>query len=91
METKKAYIEKLAARLKAWDARMDELKARADESKADAKIAYHKQIAELKDRREEAVRHLAELHEAGEDKWLEVRAKAERLAEDVKKAIKRAA
>ncbi|MBI5190581.1 MAG: coiled coil domain-containing protein [Nitrospirae bacterium] len=91
METRKAYIEKLSARLKEWDARIDLLKAHAEEARADAKIAVHRQIAELKDLRQEAAQRLAELHEAGDEKWQDIHDRAEKLADDVKKTLKKAA
>lgn len=91
METRKAYIEKLSAMLKDWDARIDLLKAHAEEAKADAKVAIHRQIAELKDRRAEAAKYLNELHEAGDEKWHGIKARADRLVEDVKKTFRKAA
>jgi peptidoglycan hydrolase CwlO-like protein len=46
-ESKKAYIEKLEAKLKEWSAEFDKLKEKAGSSEAKIKEEYHKKIEDL--------------------------------------------
>jgi hypothetical protein len=47
IDTKEAYVEKLQAKLKEWQADIDKLKAKAAQSKADMKIQINEQIGNL--------------------------------------------
>jgi hypothetical protein len=98
METRREYIEKLAARLLDWDARIDELKAKSEAAGADLRLTYKKKITELRDLRERVSAELSRLHEAGDPGWQEIKKTAEtlveqagRLLKDVEKAFRKAA
>ena len=61
----KAYQEKIAAQLKGFAGKIDELKTKADQAKAEAKIKYAKQIEDLRLKQEAARQKLQKLKEAG--------------------------
>lgn len=77
MSMKEAYQKKLQARLDEWDAEIRKLKAKADSAKADIQIDYHKQLTSLEAKRKEAADKLAELEEASEDAWVDLKAGVE--------------
>ena len=69
MDKKDLYIEKLNAQLKEWSASIDVLKAKADKANADLKIAYYKQLDDLKTKRDTARGRIDDLKAAGDDAW----------------------
>jgi len=91
METRHDYIEKLSARVREWDAKIDELKGRAELAKAEVKVRYKQQIVALNEDRDNAKRILSELYEASDTAWKDVRKRAEELLADVKDIFKKAA
>ncbi len=91
MATRKEYIEKLAQRLHEIDARIDELRGRAEQSGTDIKERFRGRMVELKEKRERAAILLEELHEASDDTWKGIKAKVDKLYEDVKEIFKKAA
>jgi hypothetical protein len=90
METRKDYIDRMAARLREWDTDLQKLEAKAEVAKADVKASYNQQIKELRLKKEEAQQKLKMIQDAGEDGWEELKEGAEKswnLFEDsVKKA-----
>jgi 3-dehydroquinate synthetase len=64
-QQEKTYQEKIAAQLKEFAAKIDELNVRADQAKAEAKVKYAKQIEELRLKQESARQKLQKLKEAG--------------------------
>lgn len=74
MSMKEAYEQKLQAQLDEWSAEIDKLKARADDAEADAQLEYYKQIEELRSMQEAASNKLAELKDAGDDAWEDLKA-----------------
>jgi uncharacterized protein YukE len=55
--------------LKKTDAEIDKMQAKADEASGDAKVAYQKEIEDLKQKREVAAKKLGELGDASSDSW----------------------
>ena len=91
MEDRKAYIDKMAAKLKEWDAEIQKLEAKADAVKVDVKTDYRKQIDELRGKRAEAQQKLNEIKVAGEGAWEELKAGIENswkiMGDSLKSAI----
>ncbi len=81
------YIDKLAAQLKEWSAKIDEVESKARAAKADAKAGYESQIRQLKDKRDVAAKKLQELKSASADAWDTLKAGAETAWTDLKSAI----
>ncbi|MFO7459256.1 MAG: hypothetical protein R6X07_01420 [Desulfatiglandales bacterium] len=68
-EKRDAYVQKLKAKMAEWNAEIDKLHAKADLAKAEAKIEYHEQIEDLRAKRKEVEDKIAELQQAGEGAW----------------------
>ena len=90
MDKKDLYIEKLNAQLKEWSASIDGLKAKAEKASADLKIAYYKQLDDLKAKRDTARGKIHELKTAGDDAWERVRTEIEKSWGDLKAAFDKA-
>jgi nucleotide-binding universal stress UspA family protein len=88
---KKAYVEKMEAQLKEWGGEIDVLKAKAEKSKAEVKIAYLKQIEELKKKQASVKKNLRELRGSGDEAWEDFKGGVEDAVKDLKRALKRAA
>jgi uncharacterized coiled-coil DUF342 family protein len=81
------YIDKLAAQLKEWSAKIDELESKARAAKTDVKTGYDNQIKQLKDKRDAATQKLQELKGASTDAWDTLKAGAETAWADLKNAV----
>jgi len=73
MDKRKQYIDKMAAKLKVWDAEVQKLQAKADAAKTDKKVEYNQQIKELQNKKEEAQQKLEEIKEASGEAWKELK------------------
>lgn len=73
MEDRKVYIDKMAAKLKEWDAEIQKLEARTETVKADARAKYRQQINELRKKMEETQQKLKQIKEASEGAWEELK------------------
>jgi hypothetical protein len=87
MKSREEYIDKLAAQLKEWSAKIDELEVKARATKEDAKVKYETQIRELKVSRDTATRKLQELKGASSEAWDVVKTGVETAWADLHKAI----
>jgi hypothetical protein len=90
MENRKDYIDKMAARLKEWDAEIEKLEAKAAVAKADVKASYNEQINELHLKKVEAQQKLKKIQDAGEDAWEELKDGAEKSWQIFEDSVKRA-
>jgi uncharacterized coiled-coil DUF342 family protein len=87
MKSREEHIDNLAAQLKEWSTKIDELESKARATKADVKTSYENQIALLKDKRDAAMQKLLELKGASNDAWDTLKAGAETAWADLKKAV----
>jgi len=69
LKDRKAYIDKMAAKLKEWDKEIQKLEMKADNAKANVKADYQEQIQALQNKIKEARNKLDEFKESGEDAW----------------------
>ena len=90
MGMKEAYEKKIEAQLNEWKTDIDKMKAKADKADAEAKLAYYKQIEELRTRQEVAQKKLAELKASGEDAWEDLKAGIDREWSSLGEAVKSA-
>ncbi|MDN3521877.1 coiled coil domain-containing protein [Halomonas ramblicola] len=90
MSNREAYEQKLQAKLDEWQAEVDKLKARAQGAQADARIEYQEEIDRLESHRDEARQKLAELREASDDAWEDVKDGVERAWDSVSESFKSA-
>ena len=91
MELKDAYQDKMNARLREWQAKIDALKARADQAEAEQKIKYYEEIETLRTKQQKVQQKLEELRSAGAGAWEEVKAGVEVAWTDLEDAVQRAA
>jgi len=87
---RKAYIDKLAAQLKQWDAEIDKLEARVNKAEAGAKADYQKQIKDLCDKKQAAQDKFEEVKQSGEEAWNELKSGTEEVFNTLKNAFQSA-
>lgn len=87
MKSREEYIDKLAAQLKEWSTRIDELEAKARAARDDAKIGYENEVRHLKDQRDAAKQKLQELKGASTEAWDVLKAGAETAWTELKNAV----
>jgi len=90
MELKDAYQDKMNARLREWQAKIDALKARADQAEAEQKIQYYEEIESLRTKQQKVQHKLEELRSAGASAWEEAKAGVEAAWTDLEDAAQRA-
>lgn len=74
---KDEYTRKMHSKLAQWNAEIDVLAAKADQTEAQVRVEYHKQIEALRSKKDEARNQLAELENAGENAWEDMRSGVE--------------
>jgi hypothetical protein len=87
MKSREEYIDQLAAQLKEWSSKIDELESKALVAKADAKTSYENQIRHLKDKQAASMQKLQELKNASGEAWDILKAGAETSWAELKKAV----
>jgi uncharacterized protein YfiM (DUF2279 family) len=87
MKSREEHIDKLAAQLKEWSAKIDELESVARVAKADVKTSYENQIKQLKEKQATSMQKLQELRGASTEAWEILKAAAETSWTDLKKAV----
>lgn len=87
MKSREEHIDQLAAQLKEWSGKIDELESKARAAKADVKTNYENQIRQLKEKRDGAKQKLQELKGASAEAWDILKAGAETSWADLKKAV----
>lgn len=87
MKTKAEYIDKLAAQLKEWSARIDELEAKAGTAKAGVKEGYEKRIHELKEKRDALAQRLQETRKSSDEAWGTLKVGLDNAWKELKDAI----
>jgi len=90
MSTKKAYQQKLNAKLDEWNADINKLKAKADSAEADVKLEYHEQIENLKEKQTAAEQKLNELTQASDAAWEDLKAGTESAWNSLGNAVQNA-
>jgi hypothetical protein len=91
MDTKKAYQEKAEAQLEEMKAQIGLMEAKAARAKAEAKVEYSEQLAELAQKRKDAEERLAGLKAAGSEAWRELAAGVDEAMVSLQNAVTSAA
>jgi outer membrane murein-binding lipoprotein Lpp len=87
MKSREEYIDSLAAQLKEWSAKIDDLESKARAAKADVKAGYEDQIRQLKGKRDVATQKIQELKSASTDAWGTLKVGAEAAWADLRNAV----
>lgn len=90
MEMKDAYQDKMDARLREWQAKIDALKAKADQAEAEQKIKYYEEIESLRTKQQQMQKKLEELRKASSGAWDEVKAGVDVAWAELQDAAQRA-
>ncbi|MDZ7807479.1 MAG: hypothetical protein U5K71_10230 [Gracilimonas sp.] len=73
MSKREEYIDKLTAKLKEWDIKLEKLESKAKKSKVEVEADVKKQIGDLRIKKTEASNRLESLKEASDDAWKDLR------------------
>ncbi|MGB3210206.1 MAG: coiled coil domain-containing protein [Desulforhopalus sp.] len=87
MSKKEAYEQKFEAQLNEWKAEADKLQAKADKADADVRIKYHEQLEKLQAKEQETRVQLAQLKNASEDSWQDLKKGLEEAGNSLKKTF----
>ena len=90
MPDKDAYVQKLHARLDEWNAEIDRLKAKVDKAEAEARLEYQKEVEILQQRSQEVEKKLAEVRQAGEGAWEDLKSGIQSAWDSMEEALKSA-
>jgi hypothetical protein len=86
-ESKKAYTEKLEAKLREWSDEFDKLKEKIESSEVKIKEEYHKMIGELHVKREDIKKSIQKMKEASGETWEELKYGTDETWQEMKAAI----
>lgn len=89
LKLRKAYIDRLSARIDGWDADLKKLQARARESSADMEIAVRKSIKQITKNRDDVAKRMKQLASAGGDAWASLRKQTDDAVDVVEKAFEK--
>ena len=89
-EKRDAYVQKLKAKMDEWNAEIDKLAAKADQADAEAKIEYHKQLEDLRTKRKDLEDNIAELQQAGDGAWEDLKQGLENSWDILKTSFRKA-
>ena len=67
MGNREEYIDKLAARLKKWDAEIQKLETKAKNAKTDVKAKYTEKADELREKKESIQQKVKDFHDTNEE------------------------
>ena len=79
------YQEQIEAQIKEWATKLNEMTAKAQQASADVKAKILKEIAEIRERKDELQKKLTELKSAGAEKLESLEASFEKGMEGLKK------
>jgi hypothetical protein len=90
MAMKSPYRQKLDARVKEWDARLEVVEARARRVGTDFRIAYAERLERLREREHVVQGRLRHLAEEGQGAWRTVKGRVVKAACGLKEAVEEA-
>ncbi len=90
MSNRDTYVQKFKVQLDQWNAEIDKLEAKVQKASANLKIGYRKQIASLRDQRDQAKQKLLQVQDSSEDAWEELKQGAEDVWSRTKEAFSKA-
>ena len=84
MSKRDVYIEKMKTQLDQLNAKMTELEGKTQSAKEDAHAKYNEEMNKLSKQSKLAVAKLAEIQDAGEDKWEDMVTEMEKVRDAFK-------
>lgn len=88
-EMKDAYVAKMEAQLKEWNAKVADVKAKAEKAAAQGRVDYQNRLAQAKldEKQEQARRKLEEMKAAGEERWEALKGGIEGAWSELRKGV----
>jgi len=90
MTTREAYAKKLKDQLDRWNAEISKLEAKAKQPLADIKVAYEKQLKELRENRKAMQEMMGEIQKASDQTWDHLRAGSDKAWKAMEESVKKA-
>ena len=90
MSDKQTYEKKLSAKLDEWQADIDKLKAKAEGTSAEAQAEYHRELRDLRDRRDAVHAKLQDVQSASVEAWSDVKKGADAAWDSMSDAMQSA-
>jgi predicted nucleic acid-binding Zn-ribbon protein len=87
MPSKNEYVEKMKKQLDDWNTDIDTLQVKANLAKAELKVKYGEQIAELRKKRHDAEGKLNAIKSAADDSWEHLKGETERTLNALKAGV----
>ena len=78
MSKREEFISKMTNRIKEWNAELDKLESKVLTVKSELQGKYRRQIADLRNKRQETEKKLEEIKAAGEGAWESLKGESER-------------
>jgi hypothetical protein len=91
MTTRDEYVEKMKAQLDRWNADIAKWEAKAQETQAGARVEYDKQLAALRQQRDQMLYQLNLLQSAAGNAWVDLVRGADAAWDSMREAIEKAA
>jgi hypothetical protein len=90
MSKRTSYIDRMEKQLKEWDKELNKLLMEVSRKKDDIKIEYRGVQQKIEARRADALKHLNDLKDSGEDSWEELKNGFENSWKELRSSIERA-
>lgn len=87
MTDRAAYIDKLSAQLKEWDAEIKKMEAKLEAKKAESKLSYEKKIETLKDKKKSLSARLEEIENSSNEAWESLKDGTDKIVNDFKQTF----
>ena len=84
MLTKQAYLEKVEAQLRIWNAEIEKLKINASNVQDEAKVKYQQQLEAFIVNKQAAQHLVQQLKQAGNEKWQKIKADTDSTMQSLK-------
>ena len=89
MTTRDEFVAQMQTKLSEWNDQIREFEIKSRAAEIEARQRYHVQIAELRSKRDRAVRKLREIQNASDDAWEELRNGAQEIWNDVNETVRK--
>lgn len=87
---RRKYQEKLKAKLKEWQDKINLMKIKLNNLSTDAKLSYQQQLENLEKNKQLLESKLEELKNSSEDSWQELKSGLKKAEDDFSEALKKA-
>lgn len=90
MNEKERYMDEVDTKIKQWNARIDELKAKAEVAESQNRRAILEKVDELQRKRRELEQKVQKIRTAGEGAWSDLKNSTKKAVNDLEQGIQSA-